>query len=59
MNTAKIAQTTPFAVTVESVKTYYWCSCGESRAQPFCDSFPGAHLNPAVEGANLSESACF
>lgn len=40
MNTPKIAQTSPIAVTVEAGKTYHWCACGESKAQPFCD---GSH----------------
>ena len=30
----------PFAVEVEAGKSYYWCSCGKSKSQPFCD---GAH----------------
>ena len=36
----EIAQKSPYAVAVESGKTYYWCSCGKSKSQPFCD---GAH----------------
>lgn len=40
MSTPKIAQASPIPVTVEAGKTYYWCSCGESKNQPFCD---GAH----------------
>jgi CDGSH-type Zn-finger protein len=40
MNTPKIAQRSPIAVTVEAGKTYYWCTCGESQGQPFCD---GSH----------------
>src|SRR5690606_5116952 len=24
-------------VTVEKGKTYYWCACGRSKNQPFCD----------------------
>jgi len=40
MSEAKIAQKSPIAVDVEAGKSYYWCSCGHSAAQPFCD---GAH----------------
>ncbi len=35
-----IAQKSPIAVEVESGKTYFWCSCGRSAKQPFCD---GSH----------------
>jgi CDGSH-type Zn-finger protein len=31
---------TPFAVAVEAGKDYWWCACGRSRNQPFCD---GSH----------------
>ena len=34
-----IAQKSPFAQKVES-GTYFWCACGRSRGQPFCD---GSH----------------
>ena len=30
----------PFAVDVESGKAYFWCACGLSETQPFCD---GSH----------------
>ena len=30
----------PIKVSVESGKTYWWCSCGKSNNQPFCD---GSH----------------
>lgn len=35
---AVVAQKAPFAVDVESGKKYWWCSCGRSATQPFCDS---------------------
>jgi CDGSH-type Zn-finger protein len=40
MSTARIAQKAPYAVQLEAGKTYYWCACGESKNQPFCD---GSH----------------
>ena len=30
----------PIAVEVEAGKSYWWCSCGQSKGQPFCD---GSH----------------
>lgn len=33
-------QKAPYAVDVEEGKTYFWCTCGLSAKQPFCD---GAH----------------
>ncbi len=42
-----IASKAPFATQVEAGKTYYWCSCGRSRTQPFCDgSHKGTDLSP-------------
>lgn len=40
MNTPKIAQKAPYPVEVEAGKTYFWCTCGQSAKQPFCD---GSH----------------
>jgi len=36
----KIASKQPFAVTLKAGDTHYWCACGYSRNQPFCD---GSH----------------
>jgi len=35
-----VAGKVPMGVDVEAGKAYYWCSCGASKNQPFCD---GAH----------------
>lgn len=35
-----VAQNSPIAVNVEEGKTYWWCACGKSKKQPFCD---GSH----------------
>ena len=41
-----IAQKSPYAVEVEAGTTYYWCACGRSKTQPFCD---GSHQGPGLE----------
>ena len=41
------AQKAPYRVTVEAGKTYWWCACGRSGKQPFCDgSHKGTGLSP-------------
>lgn len=40
MTEPAIAQKGPFAVDVEAGKSYWWCACGRSKRQPFCD---GSH----------------
>ena len=39
-DTPIIAQKAPYPVEVIAGKTYFWCSCGKSANQPFCD---GSH----------------
>ena len=34
------SQKSPYKVKVEKNKTYFWCACGLSQKQPFCD---GSH----------------
>ena len=35
-----MADTQPRVVELEAGKSYYWCACGKSGQQPFCD---GSH----------------
>lgn len=39
-DTPSIAQKSPYPVDVTAGKTYFWCACGKSAKQPFCD---GSH----------------
>jgi CDGSH-type Zn-finger protein len=34
---AHVPQKSPYPVEVEAGKSYYWCACGQSKTQPFCD----------------------
>ena len=40
-----IAQKAPYAVDLEP-GTYWWCACGRSASQPFCD---GSHKDTGFE----------
>lgn len=40
----RIALKSPVPVEVEAGKTYWWCACGRSMNQPFCD---GSHKGSA------------
>ncbi len=40
MPDGQIAQKGPYPQEVEAGKSYYWCACGRSNNQPFCD---GSH----------------
>ncbi len=46
MNEPKIAAKQPAAVELEPGK-YFWCACGQSKNQPFCDgSHKGTEFTP-------------
>jgi len=44
-----IAQRSPYPVEVEAGKAYFWCACGASKNQPFCDgSHKGTEFTPVA-----------
>ncbi|PLX41072.1 MAG: cytochrome C551 [Hyphomicrobiales bacterium] len=46
MSEVIIAAPKPAAVTLEAGKEYWWCACGRSKTQPFCD---GSHEGTGIE----------
>jgi CDGSH-type Zn-finger protein len=40
-----IAQKAPYPIEVTEGKTYFWCACGKSAKQPFCD---GSHKDTGI-----------
>jgi CDGSH iron-sulfur domain-containing protein 3 len=60
MSEAVRASDTPFAVAVEQGKDYWWCACGRSRNQPFCDSsHKGSSFTPIKYSATESKTVYF
>ena len=46
-NTPIIAGKSPVSVKLEGGQTYFWCRCGQSKTQPFCDgSHAGTDITP-------------
>ncbi len=58
--TPRIAQKGPFSVEVEAGRSYWWCACGESKNQPYCD---GSHKTtpfvPVAYKATESQTVWF
>lgn len=55
-----VARKGPYAVEVEAGKSYWWCACGRSKGQPFCDgSHKGTGINPVEHKAEQSGTAYF
>lgn len=60
MTDALIATRTPIPVEVEAGKTYWWCTCGRSASQPFCDgSHKGSGFTPQRWECERSEQKWF
>ena len=55
-----IAQKAPYSAEVEAGKTYWWCACGKSARQPFCDgSHKGSEFSPKPYKAEKDGTAWF
>ncbi|MCB1935385.1 MAG: CDGSH iron-sulfur domain-containing protein [Nitrosomonas sp.] len=48
----------PIEVQLEAGKQYYWCACGRSQSQPFCDgSHKGTEFTPKAFSVDTNKSA--
>ena len=55
-----IAQKAPYEVEVEKGKSYWWCACGRSQNQPFCDgSHNGTEFTPVEYTAKRDRTVYF
>ncbi|MCS6945994.1 MAG: CDGSH iron-sulfur domain-containing protein [Steroidobacteraceae bacterium] len=60
MSEPVIAGRAPLPIDVEQGKTYWWCVCGRSNRQPFCDgSHKGTPFVPQKFEATKSEKLWF
>ena len=57
---ATIGGRLPIPVEMEAGKDYWWCSCGKSATQPFCDgSHQGSSFTPLQYTAPETKKAFF
>ncbi len=55
-----VAQAEPYGIEVEAGRAYFWCACGLSRKQPFCDgSHSGTGIVPVRYKAETAETVFF
>lgn len=60
MSSPDMPQKAPYPVEVEAGKKYWWCACGRSKSQPFCDgSHKGTAFAPVEFTAEKSEKVWF
>lgn len=60
MSDPVVASKTPYSIDVEEGKSYFWCACGRSQKQPFCDgSHKGTGLTPVKYTAEKSRTVFF
>jgi CDGSH iron-sulfur domain-containing protein 3 len=55
-----VAAKAPYPVEVEAGKAYFWCACGRSKKQPFCDgSHSGTGIQPVAYKAEAMKKLWF
>ena len=55
-----VAQKAPYKIGVEDGKSYWWCACGKSAKQPFCDgSHKGGAFRPMEYKADKTGDVWF
>lgn len=60
MTKGAVASRQPMPIDVEAGKNYFWCSCGQSKNQPFCDgSHKGSEFTPVKWSAEASGTKWF
>ncbi len=60
MSKGQVAGSDPIAIEVEEGKSYFWCACGKSKNQPFCDgSHKDTEFNPLKWTADKSGKKFF
>ena len=60
MSNPDVPQKAPYPVEVEAGKKYFWCACGKSDRQPFCDgSHEGTEFTPMMYAAEESRTLYF
>ena len=60
MNNGEKAGSSPIGIVVEEGKSYFWCTCGKSSKQPFCNgSHKGTEFTPLAYKAEESKKVFF
>lgn len=55
-----VPQKSPYSANVEAGKSYWWCACGRSQRQPFCDgSHKGSEFVPVEYKADATKTVWF
>lgn len=60
MQEPEIARDSPYFVEVRAGRIYWWCACGRSKKQPFCDSsHKGTQFSPLRYESDQSRMILF